>query len=225
MIEPICFEKPSLWRGSFKIENLQEIKKNLANITNQIESTGCSLEIGNSISTVECDEYRPHKTSHFYSFYKKLFDDLVKLHFVINRNQFVRPHKTKIISDTGFFSIEYDQDEKEFQKEYELKSEYYNKVLLDNFFLIDNSWFNIHKKHGKTLEHDHKGNDYVCSYYLNVPENSGNFLIKKDNTWYSIPVKTGDYLIFSGNTVHATEESFSDEDRIVVTTNIVIKEY
>jgi hypothetical protein len=29
-----------------------------------------------------------------------------------------------------------------------------------------------------------------------------------------ISVKTGDYLIFPGNTVHATEESFSDEDRI-----------
>lgn len=87
-------------------------------------------------------------------------------------------------------------------------------------FLIDKSWFNLHRKTGKTKEHHHGLIDHVCAFYLKAPPNSGRFEIHEKDKIVPIEISTNDYLIFQGNMIHGSEVSNSNEDRIVVTTNV-----
>lgn len=99
---------------------------------------------------------------------------------------------------------------------------------------IINSWINIHKRTGQTLEHNHNHAPLVVSSYLNLPEHSG-FIEFRDPLeyhkyglpyepqeflWTPIEIETNDVLIFPGWMKHRTQESNSDEDRVVLTYNI-----
>lgn len=212
-------------KGSFPIPDLTELKKEISKIKDNLNDTGSSLEVGDSLSTVDYDNFKPHKLSSFRSYYSELFESVKRYHFELGQS-FVRPHKIARVFDTGFNCIDYLDNYEDFLVKYNENSEYYNEVITKDLFLIDNSWINVHWKSGKTLPHDH-GNSikYVCTYYLNVPENSGRFKFKYKDRWEYIFVKTGDFIIFPSTMIHSTEENISDDQRIVLTTNITLKEY
>lgn len=99
---------------------------------------------------------------------------------------------------------------------------------------VDQSWINLHKKGGKTLEHAHTFTTLVVSSYLQCPPNSGNIefldpleyhkfqhpIIPETSLWKQVECKTNDVLIFPGYLKHRTQENFTNNDRIVMTFNI-----
>ena len=99
---------------------------------------------------------------------------------------------------------------------------------------IINSWLNVHKRTGKTEEHYHNHAPLVVSSYLNLPKDSGFIEFRdpleyhkyglpyeaQEYLWNPIEIKTNDVLIFPGWIKHRTQESNSDEDRVVLTYNI-----
>lgn len=213
-------------KGHIKVSDVEKVKEKLLKIKNSIQNTGSTLEIGNSLSTVDYLDYKPHKLLEFSYFYSEIYNYLVNYHFNILASSFVRPHTISKVFDTEFHCVDYLDDNETFIIKYQKYPDFYNKSITKNLFLIDDSWFNIHWKTGKTLIHTHgKHIKYVCTYYLSVPKNSGRFLYKKNQEWKSIEIKTGDFLIFPGDLLHGTEENFSDQQRITLTTNIVLNEY
>jgi|TARA_B100000035_G_scaffold59260_1_gene47564 hypothetical protein len=212
-------------KGNIPIPDLTELKNQIYSIKDNLKDTGSSLEVGDSLSTVDCENFKPHKLSSFCPYYSKLFES-VKRYYLESGQSFVRPHKISKVFDTGFNSVDYLDSHRDFLIKYDRDSDYYNEEVTKDLFLIDNSWINVHWKGGKTLPHAH-GNSikYVCAYYLNVPENSGRFKFFNEDHWEYISVKTGDFIIFPSTLIHSTEENISNEERIVLTTNIVLKEY
>lgn len=212
-------------KGNIPIPDLTELKKQIYSIKNNLNDTGSSLEVGDSLSTVDCENFKPHKLTLFCPYYFELFDFVKKYHFESGKS-FVRPHQISEVFNTGFKCIDYLDSNDSFLVKYNQNPDYYNQVITKDLFLIDNSWINVHWKGGKTLPHAH-GNSikYVCAYYLNVPKDSGRFKFRYEDHWEHISVKTGDFIIFPSTLIHSTEENISNEERIVLTTNIVLKEY
>lgn len=99
---------------------------------------------------------------------------------------------------------------------------------------VINSWINVHKKSGVTLEHNHSHAPLVITAYLKLPTNSGFIEFRdpleyhKTNTpitpeeelWKAVPCETNDILIFPGWIKHRTQPNLTDNDRIVLTMNI-----
>tara|TARA_B100000902_G_scaffold326143_1_gene321109 strand:+ start:69 stop:710 length:642 start_codon:yes stop_codon:yes gene_type:complete len=212
MIDAVNIDNPYVWKGHFdRPENYGEIKQNLSLIKDQCAGQLKSpLEEGNSFSTVGFDNYRPHKMEELASFYKQLYNDISFIHFNVNARTRVPNHMLTPVFDTGFHSVDTGSDKTN-----------------DKFFLIDRSWFNVHYNGARTAPHDHGIIDYVCAYYLNHPKDSGDFLIEpiEGKQPRTIPVETGDYLIFPGNVTHGCQQSDSDEERVVITTNIIVNKY
>ena len=99
---------------------------------------------------------------------------------------------------------------------------------------IGESWFNIHKRTGQTLEHHHNGIGLVVTCYLQLPPDAG-FIEFRDpleyhkahtpivpelELWKPVECKTNDILIFPGWLKHRTQPSNSDQERIVLTLNL-----
>ena len=99
---------------------------------------------------------------------------------------------------------------------------------------VINSWINVHKKSGVTLEHNHSHTPLVITAYLKLPTDSGFIEFRdpleyhKTNTpitpeeelWKAVPCETNDILIFPGWIKHRTQPNLIDNDRIVLTMNI-----
>jgi uncharacterized protein (TIGR02466 family) len=99
------------------------------------------------------------------------------------------------------------------------------------------SWINRHDTGAWTSEHNHRGCSWSCAYYLNVPENSGRFMVRDpmeyhwgnsksydlrggiDDAWYPVEVKTGDLILFPPWLWHKTEKNNSSESRYVMSIN------
>lgn len=114
-----------------------------------------------------------------------------------------------------------------------------NEIRIQNDFVnvhseVTQSWCNIHRYGGETLEHCHNYSTFVASCYVRCPDKSGNIVFKdpleyhKSNypiipeTYFfkEVPVKTNDVLIFPGWLKHRVNPSKSREDRYVITFNI-----
>lgn len=102
---------------------------------------------------------------------------------------------------------------------------------------VHNSWFNWHPPGSQTKEHDHSGIHMVIVVYLKNPAGGGNIQFKDPMNqiwasypkseehaydWKTVKVETGDVLFFPGFLRHRTEKNLSNEDRLVMTTNICI---
>ena len=99
---------------------------------------------------------------------------------------------------------------------------------------VSQSWINVHRKDGWTTPHHHQNATISIAAYLDVPENSGNFLVENPlrpykcseplaenyNFWGPIEVETGDVLFFPGWLTHKTEKNKTDNPRYVLSTNI-----
>tara|TARA_B100002019_G_C21110328_1_gene518064 strand:- start:85 stop:819 length:735 start_codon:yes stop_codon:yes gene_type:complete len=116
--------------------------------------------------------------------------------------------------------------------------------LLDTWFgvqipipmSVGESWINVHRKGGSTSAHHHQNACISIVAYLNVPENSGRFLVdnplrpykcseplapgSEDRMWGPIEVESGDILFFPGWLTHKTEKSQTDEPRYVLSANL-----
>jgi len=112
-------------------------------------------------------------------------------------------------------------------------------VVLENWkfvggsYSVVNSWVNIHYKTGKTLEHTHSNASLVYAFYIKKPEGSGNIEFfdplfyhwqgsQQDlgYSWQIADVQEGDVVVFPGWMMHRTEESKTDQPRIVMSGNI-----
>ena len=116
--------------------------------------------------------------------------------------------------------------------------------LMNEWFGVDHafnmncgeSWINVHRKGGWTTAHHHQNATISIAAYLEVPENSGNFLVENplrpykcseplsqgylsDKIWGPIEVESGDVLFFPGWLTHKTEKSKTDNPRYVLSTN------
>ena len=101
---------------------------------------------------------------------------------------------------------------------------------------IDECWSNLHCKGSFTDLHSHSMHPIVVSFYLSAPPDSGNIIFVNPMEYaithipYNFPVdskinttvyvESGDVCLFPGWLRHKTEESNSDENRIVITFNI-----
>jgi uncharacterized protein (TIGR02466 family) len=103
-------------------------------------------------------------------------------------------------------------------------------------YYVSNSWVNVHNKDGVTSEHNHACTGLVVATYLNMPENSGYFECKdpleyhkamlplaNSHLWRQIPTISGDLLVFPGWLKHRTQTNLSNENRWVLTTNLMQK--
>jgi len=102
-------------------------------------------------------------------------------------------------------------------------------------FTITNSWINKHSASGETIEHNHNNCSFVASCYLKCPENSGNIVFKdpleyhkshwpifpEEHLYDEVPVYTFDVLIFPGYLKHFVTPNLSNDDRYVLTVNIL----
>lgn len=101
---------------------------------------------------------------------------------------------------------------------------------------IDECWSNKHVKGSFTELHSHSMHPIVVSFYLAAPHDSGNIVFVnpmeyaithipynypvEDKINTSIHISSGDIVLFPGWLRHKTEESNSNEERIVITFNI-----
>ena len=83
------------------------------------------------------------------------------------------------------------------------------------------NWINKVYPGGITNYHDHRPCDLATVWYLDVPENSGNFILLYDNVEYTVPVSTGDFIAFPATLAHRTEVNCSTAPRVVMGGNIV----
>lgn len=78
---------------------------------------------------------------------------------------------------------------------------------------INEMWSNITKPGGFLKNHNHAGNKYAGTWYIKVPENSGDIVMQQYCRGY---IEEGDIIIFDGGVSHKTRVNESNEDRIVV---------
>ena len=93
-------------------------------------------------------------------------------------------------------------------------------------------WFNHMPPGAVTTSHRHDDDDELLSaaYYISVPENSGDFIIKTSNipnqgeTIRITPIE-GSFLFFKPTMVHEVTENLSDQHRFSIGINFGKREY
>jgi len=107
------------------------------------------------------------------------------------------------------------------------------KIELSNF------WINCNNKNDYNLMHSHHGANISGVYYIQVPENSGRIIFQNGDLTkmcsinqfddinfharYFVPVNEYDLILFSADTLHFTEPNRSNDERISVAFNLMIK--
>lgn len=104
---------------------------------------------------------------------------------------------------------------------------------------VSDSWINVHPPGAWTEEHHHQNVQVAVAAYLNVPKDSGRLLVQnplccykkaeplnyhyyqKEMDWAPVEVKTGDVLFFPGWLTHKTEVNKGDQDRYIMSLNIM----
>ena len=104
---------------------------------------------------------------------------------------------------------------------------------------VMNSWTNITNQNGFVTEHDHSPSHMAASIYLNKPEGSGNIEFRnplhsswtymprshedlsKQDFWQEVPCDTNDVLLFPAWLSHRVQENTVNENRVVMSMNIV----
>jgi uncharacterized protein (TIGR02466 family) len=100
-------------------------------------------------------------------------------------------------------------------------------------------WANVYKKNSFIEFHNHSPIHMTASFYLQQPSNGGNLIFENPNITLlkhqpynidsiryksifeqEIEVTTGDLIIFPGWLTHRTQPNLSNEDRIIIGSNI-----
>ncbi len=107
-----------------------------------------------------------------------------------------------------------------------------------NQLKIDNSWVNCHWPGGWTNFHTHPFSNLSLVAYINAPEKSGNLLMidPMENHWHGfptsrnmeivggqpIPIEKNKVIFFAPFLRHGTEKNRSDQERWVISMNILV---
>ncbi|MCK5001852.1 MAG: hypothetical protein KAS57_02450 [Gammaproteobacteria bacterium] len=93
-------------------------------------------------------------------------------------------------------------------------------------------WFNHMPPGAVTTSHRHDDDDELLSaaYYISVPENSGDFIIKTSNIpeqgeTIRITPTEGSFLFFKPNMIHEVTENLSDQHRFSIGINFGKRDY
>ena len=105
--------------------------------------------------------------------------------------------------------------------------------FFSNRTVVNGSWVNLHPPSGWTKEHSHGLAALSVAIYLDQPEAGGNLEVqnpffyhwsgypKKTELWQEVEVKTGDVVIFPGWLVHRTQKNQSQNNRVVMSLNML----
>ena len=113
-----------------------------------------------------------------------------------------------------------------------------------NYFLkLDNAWININEKYSSNIPHSHPESIISGVYYVSADKDSGDIVFDNPNTnlkyhidkkhidnynflncetWHATPL-TGTLLMFPSWLVHRVNQNLSDEPRISIAFNALIK--
>ena len=107
------------------------------------------------------------------------------------------------------------------------------KIELSNF------WINSNNKNDYNLMHNHSGANISGVYYIQVPENSGRIVFQNGDLTkmssinqfddinfharYFVPINEYDLILFSSDTLHFTEPNRSNDERISIAFNLILK--
>jgi hypothetical protein len=81
-------------------------------------------------------------------------------------------------------------------------------------------WININGKDHWNEWHTHEFKRYACVFYLQVPEDSGDIVFRKDGVEHYLTPYPGLMLLFPGILEHKVMPSKSDELRISIAANL-----
>lgn len=104
---------------------------------------------------------------------------------------------------------------------------------------VDNAWININNKGDHNIWHDHTSSIIVIIYYVSVPENSGNLILRSpiqnyedflqadhissynsyNSATYTYVPKAGELVMFPSWLMHRVTSNETDEDRISIAFN------
>ena len=104
---------------------------------------------------------------------------------------------------------------------------------------VDAWWINVNERHSYNTIHNHGRSDLIASYYVKAPENSGNFVIQRnDGSSYSglynrsgisefeelrgCPVEKGLLIILPGHLWHYVRENNQSDSRISISYNLTV---
>jgi hypothetical protein len=83
------------------------------------------------------------------------------------------------------------------------------------------SWINRLGPNGYARYHNHIPCDLAIVWYINAPENCGNFILNFNDCEHVVEIKTGDLIAFPASLLHTTQTNQSGQNRYVMATNIV----
>ncbi|MFV1983905.1 MAG: putative 2OG-Fe(II) oxygenase [Thiohalomonadales bacterium] len=96
------------------------------------------------------------------------------------------------------------------------------KIITGKNSLHSGLWFNYMNPGNLTLPHSHDEADelYSAVYYVKVPENSGDLIIKENNQDITIHPQEGMFVLFPPTFVHHVTKNNSNEARLSLGINI-----
>jgi uncharacterized protein (TIGR02466 family) len=119
----------------------------------------------------------------------------------------------------------------------------YGWILEPDKVICSEMWAIINKKDHFNIIHTHPNCNLSAAYYVKAPKNCGKFTIENPNSIskHSYPpsnkktkfnsklekldIEEGDLFLFPAYLPHGVEENKSDEDRIVISFNIIINNF
>jgi len=107
---------------------------------------------------------------------------------------------------------------------------HFGKELKKNTKDGNHFWSQVHYKNESTQFHHHlPGSDLAGVYYVDVPKNSGNLILKYkkhefDSSKWFFPPETGKFIIFDAGMEHAVTPNKNSKPRVCISINFKIKE-
>ena len=117
----------------------------------------------------------------------------------------------------------------------------------EGYVTLSNAWFNINRKHGLNVRHNHPGSMYSGVVWLKAPENGGHFVVSEESSramiqseaFYGrhknptkvqphwsvqnfIEPKEGKICVFPSFLEHEVLTNTTDEDRISLSFNFLV---
>jgi len=83
------------------------------------------------------------------------------------------------------------------------------------------SWFLVMVKGSYTDEHTHpNAQKYVCSYYPRITSEHSMLELYIDNEWRTIPLQSGDFVLFKKDILHRVQTQTVDDKRFNIGFNL-----
>lgn len=117
----------------------------------------------------------------------------------------------------------------------EAVNDYAKSFNSEHEFKIHESWINVGYEHSYQEYHDHFGNHISCSYYVSMPEGSGEIVFQSPSTYLQLPkIKEANnnsfvsyhfkppartLLIFRSNVKHMVKSGKNKEPRVTIAYN------